>query len=163
MDIKSFIENRESYKVLKKFPNSFYYFSEYPNLSVYQQLLFMQSEIASLQKRHSDFLTEHADVVKQQVFDAIDQLEKKLSVMRAQISFMQRKVLEPDTRYGSSQIQMVDISRGDFVGMVYSETDSGIIFENAINTYNVKITAQDVAEKYKLYRLDQKFQIRARK
>ena len=44
--------------------------------------------------------------------------------------------------------------------MVYSETDNGIIFENAINTYNLKVTAKDVMEKYRLYRLDSKFQIK---
>ncbi len=160
MDIRSFIENREQYKVLKRFPKKFYYLSEYPNLNVYQQLLFMQSEIASSQTKHAQFLIDHSEVVKQQVFDSIAQLEKKLSVLRQQISFMQRKVLEPDTRYGSSSIQMIDVQRGDFSGMVYSETDNGVIFENAINTYNVKISAKDVMAKYKLYKLDQKFQIR---
>lgn len=73
---------------------------------------------------------------------------------------MSRKVLEPDTRYGQSSISMVDISIGDFNGLVYQETDSGVIFENAINTYNVKISAKDVMEKYKLYKLNQKFQIK---
>ena len=163
MDIKSFIENREQKKVLKRFPKSFYYFSEYPNLSVYQQLLFMSQEIAALQANHATFLEEHSSVVKSSVFDAIQSLEKKLQVLRSQISFMSRKVLEPDTRYGSQSISMVDVSKGDFVSMVYSETDSGIIFENAINTYNVKITAKDVVEKYKLCRLDSKFQIRAQR
>lgn len=160
MDIKSFIENREQYKVLKKFPKTFYYISEYPNLSVYQQLLFMSQEIASLHRRQAEFLTSHQQIVKSSVFDSIEQLEKKLSVIRQQVSFMSRKVLEPDTRYGQSQISMIDIQRGDFNGMVYSETDNGIIFENAINTYNVKVTAKDVMEKYRLYRLDSKFQIK---
>lgn len=160
MDIRSFIENREQYKVLKRFPKYFYYLQEYPNLSVYQQLLFMQQEIATLQSKHADFLMQHQHTVKQQVFDAIDSLEKKLSVLRQQISFMSRKVLEPDTRYGQSSVSMVDISIGDFNGLVYQETDSGVIFENAINTYNVKISAKDVMEKYKLYKLNQKFQIK---
>ena len=159
MDIKEFIEYRNQKLVNKKFPSSFYYMSEYPNQDVYQQLLFLVSEMAQMQNTHVQFLKDAQSAVQTSVFDAIDSLEKKIDVIRSQIAFLSRNVLESGQIYGSSSIQMINLLEGDFDGLVYQQTDNGIIFENAINTYNIAIEAKDKFEKLKTYGVDSRFYI----
>lgn len=54
---------------------------------------------------------------------------------------------------------MINLLEGDFDGLVYQQTDNGIIFENAINTYNIAIEAKDKFEKLKTYGVDSRFYI----
>lgn len=124
--MKNYLDNRGGMYVSESFPEGD--FGEYNTFQICTAVLNKIKRVGDAVGRTVGFLSEEEESVIGTADRAIEMLETKLQVMQDAIEYSSR--LKLDMGGKSADISVVDLSKGMFVGMNYSVTDSGVILNS---------------------------------
>ena len=124
--MRIYLANRGAKFVINTFPDG--NISEYNSYETYRAVLNKIRKIGLDIDDTISFLAEEEDDVVNTIESAIATLETKLQVIRDAVQYSSK--LKMDMGGRPSDISVVDLSRGSFTNMNYSNTDRGLVLSS---------------------------------